>query len=86
MIEKFCFLSDEDKKDVIENKAKYTVDEIESKLSVISVRNKVNFNLDDNNKTDINTEKDVITYNLSDNIESIPAWVRAVKNTQNKNN
>lgn len=84
MIEKFCFLSDEDKKDVIENKAKYTVDEIESKLSVISVRNKVNFNLDDNNKNDINTEKDVITYSLSNDIESIPAWVRAVKNTQNK--
>ena len=84
MIEKFCFLSDEDKKDVIENKAKYTVEEIESKLSVICVRNKVNFNLDDNNKNDINTEKDVITYSLSNDIETIPAWVRAVKNTQNK--
>lgn len=82
MIEKFCFLSDADKKDVIENKAKYTVDEIESKLSVICVRNKVNFNLDDNNKNDINTEATVLTYNLSNDTEALPAWVRAVKNTQ----
>ena len=84
MIQKFCFLSETDKKDVIENKSKYTLEEIESKLSVICVRNKVNFNLDNNEKNDINTERDIITYNLSDNIESIPAWVRAVQNTQNK--
>lgn len=85
MIGKFYFLSDEDKKEVIENKSKYTVEEIESKLSVICVRNKVNFNLDDSDKININTEKPVMTYNL-DSIpgESVPAWVRAVQNTQNK--
>lgn len=87
MINKFCFLSDEDKKEVVENKSKYTVEEIESKLSVICVRNKVNFNLDSNNKTDINIEdRSVTTYNVSGCGASIPAWVRAVKNTQNKNN
>ena len=86
MIEKFCFLSDEDKKDVIENKAKYTVDEIESKLSVICVRNKVNFDLYDNTKNDIKTEesKEVLTYSLNEVAPSVPAWVRAVQNTQNK--
>lgn len=86
MIEKFCFLSDADKKDVIENKAKYTVDEIESKLSVICVRNKVNFDLNDNSKTDIKIEeqKEVLTYNLTDSVSSVPAWIRAVQNTQNK--
>lgn len=84
MIKKFCFLSDEDKKEVIENKDKYSVEEIESKLSVICVRKKVNFNLDDNSKNDISIEQEVITYNLGDCSDSTPAWIRAVKNTQNK--
>ena len=87
MINKFYFLSDEDKKEVVENKLNYTVEEIESKLSVICVRNKVNFNLDSNNKTDIDIEdKTVTTYTISGCESSIPAWVRAVKNIQNKNN
>ena len=83
MIAKFCFLSDADKKDVIENKSKYSVDEIESKLSVICVRNKVNFNLDDTNKNDIKVENtDVITYSLNEQVESAPAWISAVKNNR----
>lgn len=85
MISKFCFLSDEDKKEVIENKSKYSVDEIEAKLSVICVRNKVNFDLDDDSKNDINTEaSDVTTYNLSNTGESIPAWIMAVQNNRKK--
>jgi hypothetical protein len=83
MIEKFCFLSEEDKKDVIENKSKYTLEEIESKLSVICVRNKVNFNLDNTDKNDIKTEKaEVLTYNLSNTVEAAPAWISAVKNNR----
>ena len=85
MINKFYFLSDEDKKDVIENKSKYTVEEIESKLSVICVRNKVNFNLDNNDKTDIKTEEaPVTTFNLKMEGESVPAWIRAIKNNTQK--
>ena len=85
MISKFCFLSDEDKKEVIENKSKYSVDEIEAKLSVICVRNKVNFNLDDSSKNDINTEEPVVTtFNLVNEGPSIPAWIMAVKNNQKK--
>ena len=83
MIAKFCFLSDADKKDVIENKSKYTVEEIESKLSVICVRNKVNFNLDDSNKNDINTERtDVVTYSMVETSSTVPAWISAVKNNR----
>ena len=85
MINKFYFLSDEDKKEVVENKSKYTIDEIESKLSVICVRNKVNFNLDDNSKNDINIEDPVITtFTISDEGPSIPAWIAAVKNNQKR--
>ena len=43
MIAKFYMLSDEDKKDVIDNKANYSLDDIEAKLSVIAVRNNVVF-------------------------------------------
>lgn len=41
MIDQFCMLSDEEKKDVQDNIDKYSIDEIESKLSVICVRNKL---------------------------------------------
>ena len=85
MISKFYFLSDEDKKEVVENKSKYTLDEIEGKLSVICVRNRVNFNLDDSSKNDINTEEpDVTTYTVTNEGSSIPAWIAAVKNNQKK--
>ena len=75
-------LSDEDKKDVIENKANYSLDDIEAKLSVICVRKKVNFDLDDTSKNDKEVEKEVTTYTLENNESSIPAWVSALKNTQ----
>ena len=85
MIAKFYFLSDEDKKEVVENKSKYSIDEIESKLSVICVRNKVNFNLDDSSKNDINTEEPVVTtFTIANEVPSVPAWIAAVKNNQKK--
>lgn len=85
MIKQFYFLSDEDKKEVVENKSKYSLEEIESKLSVICVRNKVNFNLDDSSKNDINTEESVVTtFTVANEGPSIPAWIAAVKNNQKK--
>lgn len=85
MIKSFCFLSDEDKKEVIENKSKYSLEEIESKLSVICVRNKVNFNLDNNLKNDINTEEPIVTtFTVENEGPSIPAWIAALKNNQKK--
>ena len=76
MIDSFCMLSDEDKKDVIENIDTYSLDDIEAKLSIICVRNKVSFNLDDNSKENHNPT----VYNLGDdylNDSSTPAWVKA---------
>ena len=86
MISKFYFLSDEDKKEVVENKSKYSLEEIESKLSVICVRKKVNFDLDESSKTNINTEdtQDVLTYSLANEESSVPDWITAVKNNQKK--
>ena len=78
LINSFYMLSDEDKKDVVENKAQYSLEDIEAKLSVICVRKKVNFELEDN------TTNVATTFNLNDaKTESLPAWINAVKNTQN---
>lgn len=83
MINSFCMLSDEDKKDVIENKSKYTLDEIESKLSVICVRKKVNFNLD----SEETKENDIpMLYNLdSASVDAgLPEWLKAVEKNGNE--
>lgn len=85
LIDSFYMLSDEDKKDVIENKANYSLEEIEAKLSVICVRKKVNFDLDDTEKNEDITEEEVVTTYSLNNEESIstPAWLTALKNTRN---
>lgn len=85
MIKSFVMLSDEDKKDVIENKSKYSLDEIEAKLSVICVRNKVNFNLDSTDTLKTEEEKPVVTFNLMTESDG-PAWISAVKKNRNKKN
>ena len=77
LINSFYMLSDEDKKDVVENKAQYSLEDIEAKLSVICVRKKVNFELEDN------TTNVATTFSLSEQQDSLPAWINAVKNTQN---
>lgn len=82
MIAGFYMLNDEDKKDVVDNIDKYSLDEIEAKLSVICVRNKVNFSLD--NETE-EPNKQEFTFNLDtaveNNNEEIPEWIRAVQET-----
>ena len=83
LIGSFYMLSDEDKKDVIENKSKYSLDEIEAKLSVICVRKKVNFDLEDASKKDDVEEHDVVTTYTVDNQDSTPAWIAAIRNTRN---
>ena len=71
-------LSDEDKKEVIDNKSNYSLDDIEAKLSVICVRKKVNFAAEE--QTNVPT-----TYNLDSVEEScdVPAWLQAVENVKN---
>lgn len=79
MINSFYMLSDEDKKEVMENKVNFSLDEIESKLSVICVRKKVNFDLEEASKTESNTETPITTFDVGSNHSTAPAWVRAVE-------
>ena len=76
MIDSFYMLSDEDKADVVENIDTYSLDDIEAKLSIICVRNKVNFNLDNDND-----EEGPTTYSLNDGGEAdyTPAWIKSLQ-------
>ena len=84
LIDSFYMLSEEDKKDVRENMSTYSLDDIESKLSVICVRKKVNFEKEESSVAE--DEKPAVTYNLDNAVEesSIPAWLAAVKKHSNK--
>jgi hypothetical protein len=78
----FYMLSDEDKKDVVTHIDEYSLDDIEAKLSVICVRKKVNFDLDDTSKNENKTEEEnpVTTFNLDNAGDSVPAWIKAIQN------
>ena len=86
LIDSFYMLSEEDKKDVRDHIAEYSLEEIESKLCVICVRNKVNFEQDNLDKNDNKVEEEnsvVTTFNLEDTGSTIPAWISACIDTQN---
>lgn len=75
MIKSFYMLSDEDKKEVNDNIDTYSLEEIEAKLSILCVRNKVSFDLD--------KDTDPVVFSLNDggnsNDEAVPDWVKALK-------
>lgn len=75
MINRFYMLSDDDKADVVKNIDTYSLDDIEAKLSVICVRNKVSFDLED----DTHKDGPSMTFNFDDPSKdaTIPAWVKA---------
>ena len=84
LINQFYMLSDEDKKDVIDNKSKYSLDDIEAKLSVICVRKKVNFDLE-SKETKVE-DSAPMTFSLNNTeVDNLPAWLKAVEATKQKN-
>ena len=85
LIASFYMLSDEDKKDIVENKSKYSLDDIEKELSVICVRKKVSF---ENNNDSVADQNPALTFNLnSAESDNLPAWLKAVEeNKKSRNN
>ncbi len=78
LIATFYFLTDEEKAEVIAHKNEYSLEQIEEKLSVIAVRNKVDFSLgkDEEEKENI----PAMTYNLNSDIDdSVPAWIKCAQ-------
>lgn len=85
MIKGFYMLSDEDKKDVIENKDKYTLDEIEAKLSIIYTKKKMAS--EEQHESHEETVPGVaVTYNLDNDESNLPDWVKAVRETEKEMN
>ncbi len=85
MIKGFYMLSDEDKKDVIKNKDKYSLDEIEAKLSIIYTKRQMALeqSIENNKKED----EDIAIYNLNNNeMINLPDWVKAVQETEKQMN
>ena len=82
-------LSDEDKKDVIEHKSEYSLEDIKSKLAVICFEKKVNFNLDTSSENEESKEEEdenpVTTFDIKATEDStVPEWVKAVESAMNR--
>lgn len=78
MIDSFYMLSAEDKQEVQDNIASYSLDEIESKLAVLCVRNKVSFNLE-------NEEEVATTFSINNTVvedSDVPGWCKAADRVQ----
>lgn len=82
LINEFFMLSDEDKKDVIENKSNYSLKEIKEKLSVICFDKRVNFSRERQNDFEDDKKEDVTT-TFSMTEKSVPDWVKEVEAVQN---
>lgn len=75
--ETFYMLSAEDKQEVIENIDSYSLDDIEAKLSILCVRNKISF------KEETETPPAPSVYTITENSDdAIPAWIKAVLDKQ----
>ena len=81
MIDGFYMLSEEDKKDVVEHIDEYSLDDIESRLSIICVRNKVSFDREDDKPATGST-----TYSLEEQFDTTPDWIKAVLDTEKELN
>ena len=87
MIDSFYMLSDEDKSEIRENIDKYSLRDIEAELSIMCVRNKVSFNLEE--ETHSTQTEDPTVYNLNNgefNDEAMPAWIKAAINVEKRMN
>ena len=73
MIQSFYMLSDEDKSEVVENIDKYSVEDIEAKLAILCVRNKVSFKVDEE---DTNSKPTAYILENAEENDATPAWVK----------
>ena len=73
MIDQFYMLSEEDKQDVINNIDTYSLEDIEAKLAIICVRNKVSFGEPEDKGADAPT---IFNLETGDDDVSTPAWVK----------
>ena len=85
LIDTFYMLSDDDKRDCIEHIDAYSLDDIEAKLSIICVRNKVSFDLDNHEKAGQPATFNLNSINMAQD-QAMPAWVQKVKEVAKNSN
>ena len=76
LIASFYMLSDELKKNVVDNIDTYSLKDIEAELSILCVRNKVSFDLEENKDEPINYNLNDINSSANDNV---PEWIKAIQ-------
>ena len=76
LIASFYMLSDELKKNVVDNIDTYSLKDIEAELSILCVRNKVSFDLEENKDEPINYNLNDINGSANDNV---PEWIKAIQ-------
>ena len=79
LIEEFYMLSEEDKKDVIDHKAEYSLDEIKSKLAVLCYDKKVSYAQANEEEAEDMTVNINTTYTAD-----VPEWLQAVERHKNQ--
>jgi hypothetical protein len=79
MIDSFYMLSDDDKKDVQDNIDNYSLDEIEAKLSVICVHNKLDLSGSADNENNVDTTFNLDSVDDDSEDTNIPALVSALR-------
>ena len=86
MIDSFYMLDDSDKADVVENIDKYSLDEIEAKLSIICVHKKLNLSDEANDKNNNPGTSFSFDEVEDDSESSIPALVSVLRNNRKNEN
>lgn len=84
LIAKYHMLSDEDKAEVVANKEKYSLDEIEGKLALIYVQKNVDFETVDGQVEEEPEAAPITTFSLEDTTETADeadAFLQALRNT-----
>ena len=76
-------LSDEDKKEIIENKAKYSLEDIEAKLSIIYTKKQLALEKI-NEAQEQQNNSNIVTYNLNNEEinDNVPDWIKAVREVE----
>ena len=86
MIDSFYMLSDEDKKDVQDNIDNYSLDDIEAKLSVICVHNKLDMSEKEHQDVSAETAYSLNGTDLSEEEENVPAWLSLLRKAKKNEN
>lgn len=82
LISSFSMLTEEEMKEVVENKSKYTLDEIESKLSVMFTRKQRAAAAEVVEEPAEEVVEVPTIFNVQEDLSNVPDWVKAVKETE----